>query len=231
MAALFASSIQWVCLVCFTHESETSLVLCGILVKVLGFVVDSSCLHSSRCSSFEVLRFAWQRSIRYVNKKFSQQYKATIGADFLTKEVLIEDKLCHLAGDPPLVRTWIPARCTTDKRKRARAAVVTVCCSPLMQIWDTAGQERFQSLGVAFYRGADCCVLVYDVNVKRSFNTLNTWHDEFLNQVNHFCLVLSLSSSDTQKIADKINSLISTAMHHFISSCIVIMMFCNEATG
>ncbi|KAF2545589.1 hypothetical protein F2Q70_00021928, partial [Brassica cretica] len=24
-------------------------------------------------------------------------------------------------------------------------------------IWDTAGQERFQSLGVAFYRGADCC--------------------------------------------------------------------------
>jgi Ras-related protein Rab-7A len=54
-----------------------------------------------------------------------------------------------------------------------------------MQIWDTAGQERFQSLGVAFYRGADCCVLVYDVNVKRSFNTLDTWHDEFLNQVSH----------------------------------------------
>ncbi len=25
---------------------------------------------------------------------------------------------------------------------------------------DTAGQERFQSLGVAFYRGSDCCVLV-----------------------------------------------------------------------
>ena len=23
-----------------------------------------------------------------------------------------------------------------------------------LQIWDTAGQERFQSLGVAFYRGA-----------------------------------------------------------------------------
>jgi len=104
------------------------------------------------------------------------------------------------------------------------AAVVTVCCSPLMQIWDTAGQERFQSLGVAFYRGADCCVLVYDVNVKRSFNTLSTWHDEFLNQVNHFCLVLSLSLPDTQKIADKISSLISTAKRHFISSCIVIRL-------
>ncbi|KAF6985857.1 hypothetical protein CFC21_013361 [Triticum aestivum] len=83
---------------------------------------------------------------QYVNKKFSQQYKATIGADFLTKEVLIEDRLVTL------------------------------------QIWDTAGQERFQSLGVAFYRGADCCVLVYDVNAKRTFNTLGTWHDEFINQ-------------------------------------------------
>ncbi|KAH9669555.1 ras-related protein RABG3b [Citrus sinensis] len=33
-----------------------------------------------------------------------------------------------------------------------------------LQIWDTAGQERFQSLGSAFYRGADCCVLVYDAD-------------------------------------------------------------------
>lgn len=60
---------------------------------------------------------------QYVNKKFTNQYKATIGADFLTKELIVDDR------------------------------VVT------MQIWDTAGQERFQSLGVAFYRGADCCVL------------------------------------------------------------------------
>ena len=55
---------------------------------------------------------------QFVHKRFSNQYKATIGADFLTKEIMIEDKLVTL------------------------------------QIWDTAGQERFQSLGVAFYRGA-----------------------------------------------------------------------------
>ena len=29
---------------------------------------------------------------QYVNKKFSSQYKATIGADFLTKEVQVEDR-------------------------------------------------------------------------------------------------------------------------------------------
>ncbi|KAH7279783.1 hypothetical protein KP509_37G036700 [Ceratopteris richardii] len=83
---------------------------------------------------------------QYVNKKFSTQYKATIGADFLTKEVQVEDRL------------------------------VT------MQIWDTAGQERFQSLGVAFYRGADCCVLVYDVNLMKSFDNLENWRNEFLIQ-------------------------------------------------
>lgn len=31
--------------------------------------------------------------LQYVNKKFSSQYKATIGADFLTKEVQVDDKL------------------------------------------------------------------------------------------------------------------------------------------
>ena len=51
-----------------------------------------------------------------------------------------------------------------------------------MQIWDTAGQERFQSLGVAFYRGADCCVLVYDVTAPGTFKALDSWRDEFLIQ-------------------------------------------------
>lgn len=49
--------------------------------------------------------------------------------------------------------------------------------------WDTAGQERFQSLGVAFYRGADCCMLCFDVTSARSFENLESWRDEFLMQV------------------------------------------------
>ena len=61
---------------------------------------------------------------QYVNKKFDTRYKATIGADFLTWDLQIDE------------------------------VEVT------LQIWDTAGQERFQSLGTAFYRGADACLLV-----------------------------------------------------------------------
>lgn len=33
---------------------------------------------------------------QYVSQKFSTQYKATIGADFLTKEITIDDKIVTL---------------------------------------------------------------------------------------------------------------------------------------
>ncbi len=49
-----------------------------------------------------------------------------------------------------------------------------------LQIWDTAGQEKFQSLGYAFYRGADCCALVYDITNGKSFENLSKWKDGFI---------------------------------------------------
>ena len=35
---------------------------------------------------------------------------------------------------------------------------------------------------MAFYRGADCCVLVFDVTMANTFKTLDSWRDEFLIQ-------------------------------------------------
>jgi len=84
--------------------------------------------------------------VRYVKKQFNAAYKATIGADFLSKEVEVENKLVTL------------------------------------QIWDTAGQERFQGLGNAFFRGADACVIVFDVTVENSFNRLEEWREAFVSQ-------------------------------------------------
>ena len=100
---------------------------------------------------------------RFIHKKFTNNYKATIGADFITKELVVEEEY--------------------GSRK------VTI------QIWDTAGQERFQSLGVAFYRGADACILVFDVTVYKTFENLNNWRREFLIQADpydpdHFPFVL-----------------------------------------
>ena len=51
--------------------------------------------------------------------------------------------------------------------------------SVTLQIWDTAGQERYQSLGRAFYRGAEACILVYDITNRQSFDNLQTWKSEF----------------------------------------------------
>ena len=54
--------------------------------------------------------------------------------------------------------------------------------SVTLQIWDTAGQERFQSLGRAFYRGAEACILVFDITNKQSFDNLLVWKQEFLDK-------------------------------------------------
>ena len=52
----------------------------------------------------------------------------------------------------------------------------------VLQIWDTAGQERFQSLSSAFYRGADCCCIVYDITDTQSYDRIVTWREHFLNK-------------------------------------------------
>ncbi|KAI8802066.1 P-loop containing nucleoside triphosphate hydrolase protein [Cladochytrium replicatum] len=85
---------------------------------------------------------------QFVRKKFSSNYRATIGSDFERFEVDV------------------------DGRKVA------------LQIWDTAGQERFRSLGVAFYRGADACILVYDVTNLSSFDQLKDLMNDFLKHAN-----------------------------------------------
>jgi small GTP-binding protein len=44
-----------------------------------------------------------------------------------------------------------------------------------LQIWDTAGQETFKSMTQTFYRGADGCIIVYDITNKESFNNVPSW--------------------------------------------------------
>ena len=41
-----------------------------------------------------------------------------------------------------------------------------------LRILDTAGQEKFNSLYESYYKQADCCLLIYDITSKESFNIL-----------------------------------------------------------
>ncbi len=111
---------------------------------MLLFVISD--VHSSRVGKTSLMN-------RYSTGKFTGQYKATIGADFLSKEIVVTMPL-------------------TGERK--------LC---VLQIWDTAGQERFQSLGQGFYRGADACILVYDTTDPESLDNLDHWRTDFLEQV------------------------------------------------
>jgi small GTP-binding protein len=49
-----------------------------------------------------------------------------------------------------------------------------------LQLWDTAGQERYRSVTRSYYRGAQCCVVVFDVTRRESFVHVQQWHDDAL---------------------------------------------------
>lgn len=49
-----------------------------------------------------------------------------------------------------------------------------------LQIWDTAGQEKHESIGFAFYRGSNSCILTFDVSNQASFDRLEFWKRNFL---------------------------------------------------
>ncbi|KAF7378208.1 Rab small monomeric GTPase [Mycena sanguinolenta] len=89
---------------------------------------------------------------QYISARFSTSYRATIGADFITKTL----------PAPP-----------SSSSNAAQAEPIT------LQIWDTAGQERFASLASAFFRGADAAILMYDVTSTDTLYALRRWWDEF----------------------------------------------------
>ena len=107
---------------------------------------------------------------QYVNRRFHEGYKSKIGADFSTKEEMVDDTQVTL------------------------------------QIWDTAGQERFRSLGSVFYRGADCCAIVYDITDAKSFASLASWKKEFLSHSSvdpeHFPFVVLGNKCDNEKMRE-----------------------------
>ena len=49
-----------------------------------------------------------------------------------------------------------------------------------LYFWDTAGSERFRAINSLFYRGADACILVFDITRHTTFDNIEKWIDEFL---------------------------------------------------
>ena len=47
---------------------------------------------------------------------------------------------------------------------------------------DTAGQERFKSINTSYYRRADCCLLVYDITDRLSFEEIQNYFSETIKE-------------------------------------------------
>lgn len=59
-----------------------------------------------------------------------------------------------------------------------------------LDIWDTAGQESYLSVTRSYYRGADGCLLVYDISNKASFESVSMWLSEARQNSNNPNLVI-----------------------------------------
>jgi small GTP-binding protein len=51
-----------------------------------------------------------------------------------------------------------------------------------MQIWDTAGQEKTNSIISNYYRSADVAIFVYSINNIKSYNSIQEWFKELINE-------------------------------------------------
>uniref|UniRef100_A0A8C7H8M5 RAB7A, member RAS onco family n=6 Tax=Euteleosteomorpha TaxID=1489388 RepID=A0A8C7H8M5_ONCKI len=65
---------------------------------------------------------------QYVNKKFSNQYKATIGADFLTKEVMVDDRLVTMQETEVELYNEFPEPIKLDRNERAKPSAEACSC-------------------------------------------------------------------------------------------------------
>ena len=45
-----------------------------------------------------------------------------------------------------------------------------------VRIMDTGGQEKFNAINQIFYKHADCCLLVYDITCKKSFEVIKEYY-------------------------------------------------------
>lgn len=87
---------------------------------------------------------------RYASHRFDEEYKTTIGADFVRKDVLVSDP--DLEDESPVgVR---------------------------MHLWDIAGQDRFQKLTRAYFNRAKAVVIVCDVSRDGTVDAVKSWKEE-----------------------------------------------------
>ena len=87
-----------------------------------------------------------------------------------------------------------------------------------IKVTDTSGEERFRSIAKGFYRKAKFAILVFDITNRQSFESLQFWVDEAIENGQEIKFVLvgnkidlrteeSISIEETNAFAQKIGSI------------------------
>uniref|UniRef100_A0A8C5PDC5 RAB41, member RAS onco family n=1 Tax=Leptobrachium leishanense TaxID=445787 RepID=A0A8C5PDC5_9ANUR len=109
---------------------------------------------------------------RFMYDSFDNTYQATIGIDFLSKTMYLEDRTQR---DKELNPVEIYRLHYPGKDQLPKASVVA---QVRLQLWDTAGQERFRSLIPSYIRDSTIAVVVYDITNLNSFQQTSKWIDD-----------------------------------------------------
>lgn len=122
--------------------------------------------------------------------------------DYLVKVVII--------GDTAVGKTNILLRYVNEEYKMSHITTIGVDfkiktigidgVKIRMQIWDTAGQERFKTITETYYKGAAGVVLVYAVNDRKTFNSLQNWIRQInQSQPENICKIIVGNKSDVSE--------------------------------
>ena len=102
---------------------------------------------------------------RFMYDSFDNTYQATIGIDFLSKTMYLEDRTVSNNVDS----SWEVNPPLKSAHRKAIFDLFFVL-QVRLQLWDTAGQERFRSLIPSYIRDSTVAVVVYDITNANSFH-------------------------------------------------------------
>lgn len=98
---------------------------------------------------------------RYLMDEYNPRQLSTFALTLFRKEVVLESSETITVGlDFKFLFTHVKS------------------CFGLLDFWDTAGQESFNRMHPSYYYRAHCCILVFDVTRKLTYQHLTDWYRE-----------------------------------------------------
>ena len=65
-----------------------------------------------------------------------------------------------------------------------------------IDLWDTAGQEQYSKLHPSYYFAADCCIMVFDVTRKSTYDNVKKWYKAMREQCGDIPTILVANKID-----------------------------------